>query len=112
MGFNFKIVTQDSTCVNEVVEEVMLGGFLGYFTIFENHSPFVTRLAISTGYYIKDSKVYSFSIKGGFCNVNNNEVTVITSRYIEENIVKTSECYDKTVKFSNISKEEVDEYFG
>ncbi len=111
MDFNFKIVTPEEVVISTAVEEVMLGGSEGYFTIFADHSPFISRLAISTGYYKINDEIFSFSIKGGFCNVENNEVTVITSTYIKEEIKKEQEAYDKTIAFATMDKTEVDAYF-
>ncbi len=111
MSLKFKIITPESIHLNVETPEVMLGGSEGYFTIFTDHTPFVSRLKISTGYYVKDSNIYAFSIKGGFCSVDNNEVVVITSSYVEENISKRSDAYDMTIKFSNMEKEEVGKYF-
>ncbi len=111
MQFNFKIVTPEKVYVSKAVDEVMLAGSDGYFTILASHSPFVSKLSISTGYYILNEQMYSFSIKGGFCCVENNEVIVITSKYRKESIKNIQEAYDKTVEFKELSVEEVSTYF-
>ncbi len=112
MEFNLKIVTPENVYVSKAVEEVMLAGSDGYFTILANHSPFVSKLAISTGYYKINNQIFSFSIKGGFCTVENNEVIVITSKFRKENIKKTQEAYDKTVEFKEMDYDTVNEYFS
>lgn len=111
MNFNFKVVTPEKVYVSKAIDEVMLAGSEGYFTILSNHSPFVTKLAISTGYYLLNGQMYSFSIKGGFCTVENNEVIVITSSFVKENIKSPQEAYDKTVEFKEMPFEEVNRYF-
>ncbi len=111
MEFNFKIVTPEKVYVSKAIEEVMLAGVDGYFTILANHSPFVSKLAISTGYYKLNEQIFSFSIKGGFCTVENNDVIVITSKYRKEEIKNTQEAYDKTVAFKEMPVEDVNEYF-
>lgn len=111
MEFNFKIVTPESVVIRETVSSVMLGGSEGYFTIFANHSDLVARLAISTGYYIKDDQMHAFSIKGGFCTVEKNEVIVITSACVLDEITSPQDAYDKTVAFANMERDKVNEYF-
>lgn len=111
MSLKFKIITPESVYLSVETPEVMLGGSDGYFTIFKDHTPFVSRLIISTGYYVKDNELHAFSIKGGFCSVENNEVVVITSSCVDETIKKRSEAYDMTINFSTMEKEEVGKYF-
>ncbi len=111
MSLNLKIITPQKVEVDVTTTEVMLGGYEGYFTIFTDHTPFLSRLKISTGYYVDGDKLHAFSIKGGFCSVENNEVVVITSTYVEDNIKKRSEAYDKTIALTNMDKEEVGKYF-
>ncbi len=112
MEFNFKIVTQTDVKIDDVTTEVMLCGSEGYFTIFANHSPFVSVVVPSTGYYMKDGQLISFSITSGFCEVNDNTVTVITNDFKTESIKKPSDAYDNTVKLLNMEKEQLNEYFN
>ncbi|MFV0424502.1 MAG: hypothetical protein ACK5K7_02940 [Bacilli bacterium] len=111
MSLKLKIITPDIIQVNEETSEVMIGGYEGHFTIFSDHTPFVSRLKISTGYYVKNNNLYGFTIKGGFCSVDNNEVLVITSSYVEEKINKRTDVYDKTLELANMEREEVGKYF-
>lgn len=111
MSLTLKIITPEKIIINEETTEVMLGGCEGYFTIFKDHTPFVSKLNISTGYYVKDKELHAFSIRGGFCSVDNNLVTVITSSCISEIIKVRSEAYDKTLAFTTMSREEVGNYF-
>lgn len=111
MSLALKIITPDKIIINEETPEVMLGGSEGYFTIFKDHTPFVSKLIISTGYYVKDNQLHAFSIRGGFCSVENNEVVVITSACVDETIKVRSDAYDKTIAFANMSRKEVGNYF-
>ncbi len=111
MNMQLKVITPNKIVIETETTEVMLGGYDGYFTIFKDHTPFVSRLNISTGYYVKDGKLIAFSVKGGFCLVENNEVTVITSSFVEEQIKVRSDAYDKTIAFANMTREEVGNYF-
>ncbi|MFV0499112.1 MAG: hypothetical protein ACK5NF_03660 [Bacilli bacterium] len=108
---NLKVVTPYKTMVNIKASEIMLGGCEGHFTIFEDHATFVSRLKISTGYYVSDDGLHAFSIKGGFSSVDDNEVVVITSKYVDEVIKKKQEVVDKTIEFSKMTREEVGMYF-
>lgn len=111
MSLRLKVITPQEVMINEEVSEVMLGGVEGHFTIFSNHAPLVSRLKISTCYYVSEDKVYGFSIKGGFCSVESNEVVVITSSYVAEEIKVRKDVYDKTLEIAEMEREEVGNYF-
>lgn len=110
--FYMKIVSPNEMFFEDEIEEVMLGGSEGYFTILANHTPFVSRLFNSSGYFKKNGEMKFFSISSGFCTVEDNVVTVITRNFKYENFKAVQESFDKTVEFGKKDKEEISEYFN
>ncbi len=79
-----KVVTPNEVFFEGTVESIIAPGALGYLGILKNHAPFVTT--ISKGnltFRERLGKTSVFKVEGGFLEVSNNQVLVLT-----DNVVK------------------------
>jgi F-type H+-transporting ATPase subunit epsilon len=78
-----EIISKDGTVVlSEMVELVTFPGESGSFTVMYDHTPFLSSLKYGyIKYKIKEHDTnYKFvTVIGGFCEVNNNNISVITN---------------------------------
>ena len=80
-----KIVTPDKVFFEGPVEHVMAPGALGYFGILAHHAPLVTPVEKgSLTYRDEQGKTESVKVEGGFLEVLNNRVLVLTDK-VEKN---------------------------
>jgi F-type H+-transporting ATPase subunit epsilon len=71
-----KIITPDNIVFNGEVKKVNLPGSYGYFSVLENHAPFITTLKKGTLSYLTKQDEIAIEVEAGFVEVNNNIVTV------------------------------------
>ena len=83
MEFDLKVVTPDGVAFTGKTISVVAPGTLGYLGILKNHAPLVTSLEKGTLTY-KDGadSVHTFQIEGGFLEVRNNRVLVLTDKIV------------------------------
>lgn len=72
-----RLVTPDSTIVNEDVEEVLARGIEGDFGVLPHHMPLVTPLPIGELQYKKEGQWQHVALGGGFIQVLPDGVTVV-----------------------------------
>ncbi len=76
-----KIVTPNELFYEGDVEHVMAPGFDGYMGVLENHAPFVTPISKGDlAYRDKDGQTTTVKVEGGFLEVLNNRVLVLTDK--------------------------------
>lgn len=71
------IVTPEKPVASEEVDEVTVPGINGEFGVLPEHTTFLTTLGEGTVTYRIGSQTKSCQIKGGFCEVRSNEVSVL-----------------------------------
>ena len=76
--FALRIVSPTGDLLNEDVEFVVLPSDLGELGILPNHAPLIAGLDIGVIRYTKESKINRVANAGGFVEVNNNTVTVLS----------------------------------
>lgn len=81
MDFDLKVVTPDGMAFQGKTISVIAPGTLGYLGILKNHAPLVTSLENGTLTYKDGSgNAHAFKIGGGFLEVRNNRVLVLTDK--------------------------------
>ncbi len=79
--FDLKVVTPDGVAYQGRTISVVVPGTLGYLGILKNHAPLVTSLEKGTLTTKDDAGfVRTFNIEGGFLEVRNNRVLVLTDK--------------------------------
>ena len=72
-----EILSPERTLFSGEVESVTLPGALGEFTVLRHHAPLISSLeAGEIRFRQKGSDVQSFTVKGGFVEMNGNRVSV------------------------------------
>ena len=79
--FDLKVVTPDGVAFQGKTISVVAPGILGYLGVLKNHAPLVTSLEKGNLTY-KDpaGAPHTFVIEGGFLEVRNNRVLVLTDK--------------------------------
>lgn len=80
-SFTFELVTPERVLMSSPVEQVLVPGADGDFTVFAGHAPVVSTLrpgiieAKAT-----DGKVTRIYVRGGFCEVSPDSLTVLAEK--------------------------------
>lgn len=77
MKIHLEIVTPDHPVASEEVDEVTLPGLEGEFGVLPQHTTFLTRLGNGPLSYRQGSQSKTIQIAGGFCEVRDDQVTVL-----------------------------------
>lgn len=79
--FSLKVVTPDQVFFEGQSVSVVAPGEMGYFGVLRDHAPFISTLG-KGNLTTRDEagKTTSFRIEGGFFEVNNNKVLVLTDK--------------------------------
>lgn len=73
---HLNILSPDGEVFNGEVENVKLPGSLGAFTILPQHAPIVSSLVAGKMAYLVAGEEHVQDIRGGFVEMNGNEVSV------------------------------------
>ena len=87
------IVTPTSQLLSTQVDEVVIPARNGQMGILPGHTPILTFLGAGPLAYIKGGQAHILALEGGFAEVNNDEVNVLT---------------EKALKISEIDREEAE----
>ncbi len=81
--FDLKVVTPDGVAFQGRTISVVAPGTLGYLGILKNHAPLVTSLEKGNLTYKDEAgATHVIKIEGGFLEVRNNRVLVLTDKII------------------------------
>ncbi|MEX0846123.1 MAG: hypothetical protein WD022_12625 [Balneolaceae bacterium] len=75
--FNAQILTPEGSLFEGVVTGVQMPGTLGSFEVKANHAPIVSTLEKGEVLVRKADGDITYSISGGFVEVNNNHLTLL-----------------------------------
>ena len=75
-----EIISVDKIEFSGNVNSVNLPGTKGQFTVLENHASLIASLSNGVIKYKMDNIEHEFPIESGFCEVNNNQVSVCIER--------------------------------
>ncbi len=70
------IVSPEKTIFDGKVESVTVPGSLGLFTVLPQHAPIISSLRNGNIEYVVQKEKQTYEIKGGFIEVNDNEVSI------------------------------------
>lgn len=71
-----QIISTDGIIFEGEVKKVTLPGTVGLFTVLENHASLLSTLTKGVVEYESEEGLQTLQIKGGFVDVNNNQVSV------------------------------------
>jgi F-type H+-transporting ATPase subunit epsilon len=71
------IVSTDRSLANEVVDEVEIPGFDGYFGVLPGHTPLLALLHVGELWYRQGTEKHYFAISFGFAEVQPDRVTIL-----------------------------------
>jgi F-type H+-transporting ATPase subunit epsilon len=71
------IVSADRSLVNEMVDEVEIPGFDGYFGVLPGHTPLLAVLHVGELWYRQGSEKHYLAIALGFAEVQPDRVTIL-----------------------------------
>ncbi len=81
MAFKLKILTPEEVRFEGPVTSVVAPGTLGYLGILKDHAPLVTTLGRGNlTYRDPEGQTKTLNIEGGFLEVLNNKVLVLTEK--------------------------------
>jgi F-type H+-transporting ATPase subunit epsilon len=72
-----QIVSADRSLVNEMVDEVEIPGFDGYFGVLPGHTPLLAVLHVGELWYRQGSEKHYLAIAFGFAEVQPDRVTIL-----------------------------------
>ena len=77
---NLQIVSAERSLVNEVVDEVEIPGWDGYFGVRPGHTPLLAALHVGTLWYRQGSEKHYLVIAFGFAEVQPDRVTILAEQ--------------------------------
>jgi F-type H+-transporting ATPase subunit epsilon len=81
LSFTLKVVTPDEVFFEGKTTSVVAPGTIGYLGILRNHAPLVTTLDKGNlTYKDEEGKIQTFKVEGGFLEVLDNRVLVLTEK--------------------------------
>ena len=89
-ALNVVVVTPEKTLLDEKAESVSLQMFDGEMGIFPGHSPMIGRLGYGELRMDTGQQVLRFYVDGGFVQVDDDIVSVLTDRAVEASDIDVS----------------------
>ena len=81
-GLKIEIVSPERLVLSEVVQSVTVPGSEGYFTVMEDHAPFMTTLRSGFITVTKDGGTSIYFVKGGFADVSPEGLTILAEQSV------------------------------
>jgi len=75
--FQFDLVSPERLLMSEQVNEVVVPGTDGEFTVFINHAPVMSTIRPGVLRITRDGKEDKIFVRGGFANVNPSGLTIL-----------------------------------
>lgn len=101
--FQFDLVSPERLLMSEQVNEVVVPGTDGQFTVFINHAPAMSTLRPGILRIIRDGKEDLIFVRGGFADVNPGGLTILA----EEATPMAELKADSLTKHIKIAEEDV-----
>src|SRR5665213_121283 len=80
--FQFDLVSPERLLLSEKVEQEVVAGSEGYFTVLKGHAPFMSTLRPGVLDVIRGSGTERIFVRGGFADVNAEGLTILAERAI------------------------------
>ena len=78
--FQFDLVSPERLLLSEKVEQVVVPGSEGYFTVLKGHAPFMSTLRPGVLDVTRGTGVERIFVRGGFADVNAEGLTILAER--------------------------------
>ena len=79
-GIHLQVITPIKLVVDEQVDEVVAPGAAGEFGVLPGHVPFITTLSDGEVKYKKGGSETKIIVEGGFAEVRDDKVSILTER--------------------------------
>ena len=80
--FQFELVSPERLLMSEPVEQVVVPGSEGYFTVLKGHAPFMSTLRPGVVDIVRGSGAMRVFVRGGFADVNASGLTILAEMAI------------------------------
>ena len=80
--FQFELVSPERLLISEPVEQVVVPGSEGYFTVLKGHAPFMSTLRPGVIEVSKAGQTDRIFVRGGFADVNVAGLTILAEQAI------------------------------
>ena len=80
--FQFELVSPERLLMSEPVEQVVVPGSEGYFTVLKGHAPFMSTLRPGVVDVINGNATLRIFVRGGFADVNSAGLTILAEQAI------------------------------
>ncbi|HMO12899.1 MAG TPA: ATP synthase F1 subunit epsilon [Pirellulaceae bacterium] len=95
MALNLSVVTPETTVINEEVNSVVVPLIDGEAGVLSGHAPTIGRLGFGVLRYPSSAGEKRVYIDGGFIQIANNQVNILTGRAIPVNQIKREDVEDQ-----------------
>ena len=79
--FQFELVAPERLLMSEPVEQVVVPGSEGYFTVLKGHAPFMSTLRPGVVEVTRTGAPERIFVRGGFADVSTNGLTILAERH-------------------------------
>lgn len=109
MNLVLQILTPQKSVFKDTVDEVVVPTTEGEIAILPNHVNFLTMVSPGELLVKKNSNISSLAITGGFMEVNNNKITILTNYAIMAEDIEIAKVEEAKRVAEKIMQEKVSE---
>ena len=80
--FQFELVSPESLLMSEPVDQVVVPGAEGYFTVLKGHAPYMSTLKPGVVDVVRGTATERIFVRGGFADVNAGGLTILAEQAI------------------------------
>ncbi len=80
--FQFELVSPERLLMSEPVEQVVVPGSEGYFTVLKGHAPLMSTLRPGVVEVTRGGQMAGIFVRGGFADVNAGGLTILAEQAI------------------------------
>jgi F-type H+-transporting ATPase subunit epsilon len=80
--FQFELVSPESLLMSEPVDQVVVPGAEGYFTVLKGHAPYMSTLKPGVVDVVRGNATERIFVRGGFADVNAGGLTILAEQAI------------------------------
>ena len=80
--FQFELVSPERLLMSAPVEQVVVPGSEGYFTVLKGHAPYMSTMKPGVVDVSRDGQIERIFVRGGFADVNAGGLTILAEQAI------------------------------
>jgi F-type H+-transporting ATPase subunit epsilon len=80
--FQFELVSPERLLMSEPVDQVVVPGSEGYFTVLKGHAPYMSTLKPGVVDVLRGNQTERIFVRGGFADVNVSGLTILAEQAI------------------------------